>query len=237
MALVMLSWSESDHRSPCHNVTKICKVIKGMCDKMAELVGLLTSVAVTSPRRPGLMQTVLGRLYCRTIRSSSPALPRNLLIRHYCLSQSQMSEDAKVRPASAVDLEVHAAEKKPRLDGDQAVGNANTLDKKSRTRKTKRKQKFLQPEAGSMEDVLFHEVTSLLGRDVVDEAMRSGTERQSPFEYMEIVELTISSLSSSGTFFSLHPILADALEDGGSTRWFSFQRCLVKLQGSELSAT
>jgi len=162
---------------------------------------------------------------------------RNLLIRHYCLSQSQMSEDAKVRPASAVDLEVHAAEKKPRLDGDQAVGNANTLDKKSRTRKTKRKQKFLQPEAGSMEDVLFHEVTSLLGRDVVDEAMRSGTERQSPFEYMEIVELTISSLSSSGTFFSLHPILADALEDGGSTRWFSFQRCLVKLQGSELSAT
>jgi len=127
-----------------------------------------------------------------------------------------MSEDAKVRPASAVDLEVHSAEKKPRLDDDQATGNASTSNKKSSwlgARKAKRKQKFLQPESGSMEDVLFHEVTSLLGRDVVDEAMQSGTERQSPFEYMETVELTISSLSSSGTFLSLHPIRVDTLED------------------------
>lgn len=71
---------------------------------------------------------------------------------------------------------------------------------KKLARKAKKKGQHILPEPFSNEDVLWHDVASVLGKAVVDEAVEAGTEWDSPFEFREEVELEVHSLSSNGEY-------------------------------------
>ena len=105
--------------------------------------------------------------------------------------------------------------KKPRLE---TPSEAITLDRikdhlvssaipkksaKKEARKAKRKGLHIPPEPYSTEDVLWRDVASVLGQDVVDKAVEDGIEWESPFQFREEVELTVHSISSNGTCFNL----------------------------------
>jgi tRNA (uracil-5-)-methyltransferase len=66
-------------------------------------------------------------------------------------------------------------------------------------RKKRRNLKHTPPEPGSSEDVISREVVRLLGSELVARAEADGLELESPFGFREEVELTVSSISSSGT--------------------------------------
>ena len=70
-------------------------------------------------------------------------------------------------------------------------------------RKAKKKGHHIPPEPYSTEDVLWRDVVTVLGQDVVDTAINEGTEWDSPFEFREEVELMVHSLSSNGTRLQL----------------------------------
>jgi hypothetical protein len=84
-------------------------------------------------------------------------------------------------------------EKKPKLDL-----SSKKLSKRETARHKKKNPKNVLPEPYSSEDVLWHDVVSLLGKVAVDEVLEAGTEWDSPFEFKQEVEVEVSRLSSSG---------------------------------------
>lgn len=89
------------------------------------------------------------------------------------------------------------AEKKLRLD-DEAVPIKPRA--KGEPRKSKKKKpKHTLPEPYSNEDVLWRDITELLGAAAVDKSIADKKEWDSPFEYREEVQLVVSSLTPSGT--------------------------------------
>ena len=114
--------------------------------------------------------------------------------------------------------------KKPRLEThveaaitDRVKGQAieSPSTKKSarkEARKAKKKGLHIPPEPYSTEDVLWRDVESVLGHDIVNEAIGDGIEWDSPFSFREEVELTVHSLSSTGTCFrSSSPFIVQTL--------------------------
>lgn len=78
---------------------------------------------------------------------------------------------------------------------------ANTSLKKSakkEARKAKKKGQHVLPEPYSTDDVLWRDVISVLGQDIVDNIIEEGTEWDSPFEFREEVDVEVHSLSSNG---------------------------------------
>lgn len=65
-------------------------------------------------------------------------------------------------------------------------------------RKSRKKGRIPLPEPYSSEDVLWREVKALLGEGVVAEATHDGTDIESPYEFLEEVELEIASLTPHG---------------------------------------
>ncbi|KAI0056764.1 S-adenosyl-L-methionine-dependent methyltransferase [Artomyces pyxidatus] len=116
-----------------------------------------------------------------------------------------------------------SSEKKPRLDTlsasdvtvesplDSVVppesigGSSSKPPKVDSKRQKKKKQKHVVPESGTSEDVIFQEVITLLGKEVVEQTIADGMEWTAPFELREEVELTISSMSSSGEALATAP--------------------------------
>ena len=103
-------------------------------------------------------------------------------------------------------LEEHA--EAPVTDQVQGLSMAGTTSKGKKTtrkeaRKAKKKGLHIPPEPYSTEDVLWRDVVTVLGQDVVDTAVNEGTEWDSPFEFREEVELMVHSLSSNGTRLQL----------------------------------
>ncbi|KAF7969730.1 hypothetical protein HWV62_26078 [Athelia sp. TMB] len=74
---------------------------------------------------------------------------------------------------------------------------------KKLARKARKKGQHIAPEPYSNEDVLWHDVESVLGKDVVDAALEAGTEYEAPFEFREEVEVEVHSLSSNGDGLAL----------------------------------
>ncbi len=75
--------------------------------------------------------------------------------------------------------------------------------------KRSKKKKRTLIVSGSSEDVISREVVALLGKELVEKAEADGIEWESPFGFREEVELTISSISSSGMSHS--KVCAEAL--------------------------
>ncbi|KAG6333304.1 hypothetical protein ID866_5781 [Astraeus odoratus] len=121
----------------------------------------------------------------------------------------------QVRQHSLSDQEDNApAEKRARLDGD--TDSLTTLhstratssigySQKMPVRKAKKSAKRTLPEPCSSEDVLWHDVVSLLGSETVDQKIAQGTEWDSPFGFREELEVVVSKLSSNGDALALGP--------------------------------
>jgi len=110
---------------------------------------------------------------------------------------------SKIRPASPPHVALQPLDKRPRL-----VSPAPTLQAgvKSTAPKRSKRKKHTPPEFGSSEHVISREVVGLLGSQVVARAEADGVEWESPFGFREEVELTVSSISSSGmSHFKVYP--------------------------------
>ena len=118
-----------------------------------------------------------------------------------------------VDPESTVVGQVHAlpdsekelpAGKKPRIEvfdvSALEAGASRQYKNKDdrRNAKKERKRKATIPEPCSSEDVLWQDIISVLGREVVDQAIEDGVELQSPFKYHEEVEVEVKTISSNG---------------------------------------
>lgn len=129
---------------------------------------------------------------------------------------SGLAQAGQVRPMPDSEVEVPEA-KKVRLDirDDVATASAtpstsaapiNPTEKKREHKKSKRKNKQKKPELaepGSPEDLLWHEIKSVLGVDAVERATQEGVEYDSPFSFHQEVEVVVESLSPSGKFVDL----------------------------------
>ncbi|KAJ8594394.1 S-adenosyl-L-methionine-dependent methyltransferase [Rhizopogon salebrosus TDB-379] len=115
------------------------------------------------------------------------------------------------------DPEVNAPlEKKMRLRDDMMGGADGIVEEASnsaigvpgptkKASKKLKKQKHLLPEPYSPGDVLWRDVVALLGNDIVEHALRHGTEWDSPFGHRDEVEVEVSKLSSNGDALAHSP--------------------------------
>jgi hypothetical protein len=101
----------------------------------------------------------------------------------------------RTRSASPSQASCQPLDKKPRLAFSQP---AVQIGMKHRSKK----KKHTTPQPGSSEDVVSREVVALLGEELVARAEADGVEWASPFGFREEVELTVSSISSSGMSYS-----------------------------------
>ena len=215
--------TENDSRDThAHNLSTFSRIIWRWIEITCRESCIWFSLRLIGPH-PVHMQTLTrsfvflpqrSRASVRTIYLRSGYVSTNL-------NRRMLQDNSKTRPASAVeDLAQPLAEKRPRLEvlnetiedgvpetipaADESAGiseNPSERTKAKPSRQQKRRKEKL-PVPGTSEDVIFNEVVALLGKSVVDEAFEKGTERNSPFEFREIVELTVSSISPSGTSLS-----------------------------------
>ena len=103
--------------------------------------------------------------------------------------------------------------KKARLDGPSGADMVASTSKLQPPSKKKQKlskrnlRKLTQPEQGTPDDVLWHEVRELLGEDVVDDAIDRGVDLQTPVKFGDILELDVKELGSNGLYDSFLPQL------------------------------
>ena len=91
---------------------------------------------------------------------------------------------------------VLSSDKRPRSTSPVVATQAAT---RSAAPKRTKKPKRTPPDPGSPQDVISREVVGLLGSDLVAAAEADGLDWESPFGFREEVELTVSSISSTGT--------------------------------------
>jgi hypothetical protein len=93
--------------------------------------------------------------------------------------------------------------KRPRAKQDPKVKAEKFKARKHAKWLKNKKAEF--PEPCSSEDVLWHEVQDLLGKDAVEEATKEGREFDSPYDYQakEEVEVDFVALSSDGAYYDL----------------------------------
>ncbi|KAF8467507.1 S-adenosyl-L-methionine-dependent methyltransferase [Russula ochroleuca] len=109
---------------------------------------------------------------------------------------------SNVRSASPPHASLQSPDKRPRSISPEVALQAVT---RSTAPKRRKKRKHTPPESGSSEDVISREVVGLLGSELVSRAEADGLDWESPFGFREEVELTVSSISSSGEGLALAP--------------------------------
>jgi tRNA (uracil-5-)-methyltransferase len=120
---------------------------------------------------------------------------------------SAQSQASRVRVAPDSDAELPESKKArlasgtvPTIVQDNVSPQARAkseLRSKTSKRKSKHKKPDL-PEVCSPEDVLWHEIKSVLGPSAIEKAVEGGTEYDSPFAFHQEVEVVVKSLSPSG---------------------------------------
>jgi len=101
------------------------------------------------------------------------------------------------RPASSPQAPVLSSDKRLRSTSPEV--STTQAATRSTGPKRRKKPKRTPPEFGSPQDVISREVVGLLGSELVARAEADGLDWESPFGFREEVELTVSSISSSGT--------------------------------------
>lgn len=109
---------------------------------------------------------------------------------------------SNVRPTSPPHASLQSPDKRPRSITPEVALRAVTT--RSTAPKRRKKRKHTPPEPGSSEDVVSREVVRLLGSELVSRAEADGVDWESPFGFREEVELTVSSISSSGTCLKVY---------------------------------
>ncbi|KAH8111434.1 tRNA methyltransferase [Phellopilus nigrolimitatus] len=94
----------------------------------------------------------------------------------------------------------------------ETSGNTRgSAEKVSRTQKSlsksakKHRKKLVNIEPCSRDDIIWREVTGLLGQDTVDSAIEDGTDLQAPFKFREELKVEIQQLSSNGEGLAIAP--------------------------------
>src|SRR6266850_1269551 len=116
-------------------------------------------------------------------------------MRRFLLNRIMETSISKIRPASPPPVSLQPLDKKPRVTPPDPALHARV---KLTAPKRSKRRKHTPPELGSPEDVISREVVGLLGNQVVARAEADGVEWESPFGFREEVELTVSTISSSG---------------------------------------
>ncbi|KAJ7237562.1 tRNA methyltransferase [Mycena haematopus] len=116
-----------------------------------------------------------------------------------------MAETGAVRALSP-SLEAPAA-KKPRLLTQKAPPASGKAVGQSKTQKRKAQYNSL-PEPCSPEDILWREINDVLGENYVNAALTDGTDRDSPFEYHQELEMQVVAICSTGTALATSPGLS-----------------------------
>ena len=116
--------------------------------------------------------------------------------RHGLLLVRSMMHKNPARPASPLQEPVIPSDKRPRSTSLEVATQTAT---RSTVAKRRKKPKRTPPESGSPQDVISREVVGLLGSELLARAEADGLDWESPFCFREEVELTVSSISSSGT--------------------------------------
>ena len=117
-------------------------------------------------------------------RSQSPPLPPQETSTNAELSTTSLTSNIANIPSDNA----------PKLSKPQARPKKGTKGAK----KFRRKMTTVEP--CSHEDVHWREVVSLLGKDIVDNAINDETDLDAPFEFREELEVEIRRLSSNGKF-------------------------------------
>lgn len=108
------------------------------------------------------------------------------------LPRHRIPMDTRPISVPSAQLALQPGDKRPRLES-------------PRPPKRGKKKKHAPVESGSSEDVIFRDVVALLGKELLAKAEADGMEWESPFGFREEVELTVSSISSSGEGLALAP--------------------------------
>lgn len=92
----------------------------------------------------------------------------------------------QVRPLPDLEQSSQPLEKKPKLEP------------KKPNKRSNRRKKHALPEPYSTEDVLWHDIVSVLGKETIDKALEDGDEWESPFEFKQELEVEAVEISSGG---------------------------------------
>lgn len=117
-------------------------------------------------------------------------------------SEVEVPEGKKARLDVQEDVIMASAAVSPPSTTSAAQQKLKPEPKKSK-RKSKHKKPDL-PEPCSPEDVLWHEIKSVLGSDAVEKAIEEGVEYDSPFAFHQEIEVLVKSLSPGGELFGVH---------------------------------
>jgi tRNA (uracil-5-)-methyltransferase len=117
------------------------------------------------------------------------------------LSESEVDEPAHKKPRlddHGKEVNIDSAMEDPIASTSQPTKN-NGSEKRSKKKNKKRKEVPL-PELCSAADVLYQEIRSILGGDVVDAVTSEGGAFKSPYLRGDAVEVTIDRMSAGGKF-------------------------------------
>ena len=119
--------------------------------------------------------------------------------------RTTMSVESGAQKRSPSPLNV-PTEKRPRTTSPTHTDNASEKKSNGTTRthltkaEKKRRKKLIEIDPGSHDDVLWHEVISLLGEEFVETTIEVGKDFAAPFAFREEVEVRVVQLSSNGMF-------------------------------------
>jgi hypothetical protein len=109
------------------------------------------------------------------------------------------------RERSPETLEVVVDErpsKKPRIEGTEHPKNVEGSSKAQPKKKSKfnkrAMQKLVNPEEGTPDDVLWHEIKEILGEAVVDDAVLRQVDLDAPLKFGDVLDLDVAEMSSNG---------------------------------------
>lgn len=97
------------------------------------------------------------------------------------------------------DKDIESAMEDPIASTSHPTKN-NGSEKKLKKKKSRKRREPPLPELCSAADVLYQEIRSILGGDVVDGVTAEGNAFQSPFSRGDEVEVTIDRMSAGGKF-------------------------------------
>ena len=132
---------------------------------------------------------------------SSPIMADSSLSKTRVLSESETDEPAHKKPRlddHGKEANIDSAMEDPIASTSQQT-KTNGLEKRLKKKNKKRKEIPL-PELCSAADVLYQEIRSILGGDVVDGVTREGGAFKSPYLRGDEVEVTIDRMTAGGKF-------------------------------------
>lgn len=150
-------------------------------------------------RSPRVLLTTCYRRYTPHRLTRSLVVAMSGQVRHHPLSDQEDAAPAEKRPRADV------SETSLTPTSIAATSSTGQRQKKQHASKEKRRKKHALPEPCSGEDVLWHDIISLLGSETASQEIAQGMEWEPPFGFREELEVVVSALSSNGDALAIGP--------------------------------